>query len=152
MASLSLEELGRLAEGSGDLVMESVLSETVLEAARYKAFCMKEAPGEVHDWFTYWLIAEHEGARGIGLIGSKGLPDRDGFVEVSYAIAQERRGRGYLKEALTEFLDWLFECEFCMGAELYIREENTASRRAAEACGFSCEGEYKGYLKYRYVF
>ena len=51
-----------------------------------------------------------------------------------------------------EFLDWLFECEFCMGAELYIREENTASRRAAEACGFSCEGEYKGYLKYRYVF
>ncbi len=49
-------------------------------------------------------------------------------------------------------MDWLFECEFCMGAELYIREENTASRRAAEACGFSCEGEYKGYLKYRYVF
>ena len=152
LASLSLGELRQIEEGEGGFLMKSVLSEAVLGAVTHKIACMQQAPKETHAWFTYWLISLQAGGPGIGVIGGKGLPDEEGLVEISYAVAKECRGRGYAAEALAEFLDWLYEWEFVSGAVAYIKEGNTASRRVAESCGFLHEGRYEGYLVYRYMF
>lgn len=152
LASLSLSELKRLEKGDAAFLPQSVCTETVLTAIRYKIACMEQAPDDTHAWFTYWILAKQTGGQAIGLIGSKGLPDEDGYVELSYIVAKECRRKGYLTEALTEFLDWLFEEGCCTGAVLYIRKENLASRKAAKTCGFLRDGTYEGYLVYRYTF
>ena len=152
LTPLSLQELGRLSGGSQDFLEASVLTETVQSAIVHKIEIMQKMPPDTHPWLTYWLIAEQGSRKGIGVIGSKCLPDEDGYAELGYAIAGEYRRRGYLTEAMTEFLDWMYEWEFCNGAVVYIREENVPSVKAAEKCGFEYEQMYQGYLMYRYRF
>lgn len=152
LTPLTLEELGQMADGSRNFLEESVLTETIHAAVLHKTEQMRLLPRDTHVWLTYWLILKQDSEKGIGLIGSKGLPDEDGYAELGYAIAKEHRGQGYLTEAMTEFLDWMYEWPFCSGAVLYIRKENHRSVRAAKRCGFLYEGMYGGYEVYRYVF
>lgn len=152
MTPLSLQELSRLADGRQDFLEASVLTEMIHSAILHKIELMQKLPPDTHLWLTYWLIAEQGSGRGIGVIGSKYLPDENGYAELGYAIAKEYRRRGYLTEAMTEFLDWMYEWAFCNGAVVYIREENLPSVKAAEKCGFEYEQVYEGYLMYRYRF
>lgn len=152
LTPLTLEELGKLADGSQGFLEESVLTETIHAAVLHKTEQMRLLPADTHPWLTYWLIVKQGSRKGIGVIGSKGLPDEDGYAELGYAMAEEHRGQGYLTEAMTEFLDWMYEWPFVSGAVLYIRKENLPSVRAAERCGFLQEGTYGVYEVYRYVF
>lgn len=152
LTPLSLQELERLADGSQDFLEASVLTETIHSAVLHKIENMKKLPSDTYLWLTYWLIQKQDGGQGIGVIGSKSLPDEDGYAELGYAIAREYRRRGYLTEAMTEFLDWMYEWPFCSGAVLYIRDANVPSIRAAKKCGFLYEEMYGMYGVYRYKF
>lgn len=152
LTSLSLQEMERMQSGSSDILEKSVFTEVIKAALLYKTGQMKQAPKEAHPWLNYWLIQEKESGRGIGLIGSKHLPDEEGYVELGYAVAKEYRNRGYMTEALNGFLDWLYGWDFCSGAILSIRKSNFPSARVAEKCGFIYEKAQDIYLIYRYEF
>lgn len=147
---LSLEEMEQIKNGSQKFLCESVLSEVIKTAVAHKIERMRKAPHEVHPWMSYWLIQKKESGEGIGLIGSKSLPDVDGYVELGYAVAREHRRNGYMTEALFGFLDWLYEWPFCSGATLSIRSANTPSLCVAEKCGFQFERIQDIYRIYRY--
>lgn len=149
---LTLEEMKQIQTGEQNFIKESVLSEVVKTAISEKINRMSEVTEEVHPWLTYWLIQEKESGQGIGVIGSKFLPDEEGYVELGYAIATEYRGNGYMSEALEGFLDWLYEFPFCNGALLSIRNENIASVKVAEKCEFEYVEMRDGYRVYRYSF
>lgn len=149
---LSEKELGRLLCDGQRLLTESVFTEEIRTAILYKIGQLKRTPEEAHPWLSYWLIAEKKHGLGIGLIGSKHLPDEEGYVELGYAVSQEWRNRGYMTEALEGFLDWLFQWPFCSGARLSIQSGNVPSIRVAEKCGFYRENMQGMREVFRYDF
>lgn len=152
LKSLSLTEMEQIKDGSQDFLEKSVLTKVIMSAIEHKIEQMRMVQTEVHPWLNYWLIIEQKSSFGIGLIGSKNLPDLEGYVEIGYAVAEEFRNKGYMTEALEGFLDWLYEYPFCNGAKLLIRSANIPSIRVAEACGFQYEGTQDVYKIYRYLF
>lgn len=152
LKSLSLEEMEQIENGRQDFLMESLLTEVIKSAIKYKTEQMRMAPQEAYSWLNYWLIEERRSGQGIGLIGSKHLPDAEGYVELGYTVAEEYRNRGYMTEALEGFLDWLYMHPFCQGAVLSVQETNHSSVKVAQKCGFYCEGIKEGYWIYRYKF
>ncbi|MCI9416949.1 MAG: GNAT family N-acetyltransferase [Eubacterium sp.] len=152
LKSLSLKEMEQIQSGSQKFLADSVLSEVIMSAVSHKIKQMKRVPDEAHPWLNYWLAAKRENGYGIGLIGSKYLPDEEGYVELGYAVAKEYRGCGYMTEALEGFLDWLYQYPFCAGARLSICETNSASIKVAERCGFQLEKRKGGERIYRYKF
>lgn len=152
LKSLSLKEMEQIQNGSQYFLEKSVLTSVIMSAVAHKIEQMHMVQAEVYPWLNYWLITEKKSGFGIGLIGSKNLPDLEGYVEIGYIIARGFRGRGYMTEALEGFLDWLYEYPFCNGARLLIRSANTPSIRAAEKCDFQYEGMQDIYKVYRYLF
>lgn len=149
---LTLHELEELDAKNQKILAESALSEVIKLAIKQKIERMQRAPKEVHPWLTYWLIEQSQKNQGIGLIGSKFLPDEEGYVELGYVLAREYRTNGYMREAMEGFLDWLYEWSFCNGARLLIRPANLPSIRVAEACGFTYIKTEDIYRIYRYDF
>lgn len=152
LRSLSLSEMEQIQNEDQIFLEKSVLTDVVKSAVSYKIEQMKKVPKEAHPWLNYWLITEIKGGCGIGLVGSKHLPDESGFVELGYGIAAKYRNRGFMTEALEGFLDWLYQFSFCSGAFLSIRAANLPSVKVAEKCGFSYEGMQDIYRVYRYRF
>ena len=149
---LPLDKLEQMRGGTQCFLEQSALSDVIMLAVADKIKKMRLLPEDAHPWITYWLIAERKTGRGAGLIGSKYLPDEEGYVEAGYAMAEAYRGRGYMAEALAGFLDWLYEWPFCSGARLSIQRENAASVRTAQKCGFQYEKTENIYRIYTYIF
>jgi RimJ/RimL family protein N-acetyltransferase len=75
------------------------------------------------------------------LFGHVGFSPFDNEVEVSYAIAEVARGRGYGSEALLQACQWAAE-SFDLPSILALTEsENTPSRRTLERAAFVHEGD-----------
>jgi RimJ/RimL family protein N-acetyltransferase len=75
------------------------------------------------------------------LIGHVGLSPLEGEVELSYAVAEDARGRGLGREALEAACRWAFT-RFALPRLLAITAtDNVASRRLLERCGFGHLGD-----------
>lgn len=82
----------------------------------------------------YVLAVEHLASG--ALLGHVGFSPLDNEVEVSYAIAEGSRGRGYGSEALLYACQWAAE-NFTLPCILAITEsENAPSRRTLERAAF----------------
>jgi ribosomal-protein-alanine N-acetyltransferase len=82
----------------------------------------------------YVLAVEHLASG--ALLGHVGLSPLDNDVEVSYAIAEGSRGRGYGSQALLYACQWAAE-NFNLPSILAITEsQNTPSRRTLERAAF----------------
>ena len=60
-------------------------------------------------------------------------------TEVGYWVRTSRSGRGYVSEAVNAMCQYAFEHIGAVRVELLTDEENIASRRVAERCGFTLE-------------
>lgn len=77
------------------------------------------------------------------LVGVAGLHRTDWAIpktEVGYWVRTSRSGNGFVGEAVRALVDYAFASLGAMRVELVTDEENTASRRVAERCGFQLEG------------
>lgn len=75
------------------------------------------------------------------LLGHVGFSPLDGEVEVSYAIAEGCRGRGYGVEALMAGCEWAADA-FALSSLIAITASaNAASRRTLERTGFVHRGD-----------
>jgi RimJ/RimL family protein N-acetyltransferase len=82
----------------------------------------------------YVLAVEHKDETKV--LGHVGFSPFDNDVEVSYAIAESSRGRGYGTEALVRACNWLVD-EFAVPRVLAITESaNVSSRRLLERASF----------------
>jgi [ribosomal protein S5]-alanine N-acetyltransferase len=70
----------------------------------------------------------------------KSIPYFDGF-EIGYDVFDpHHRGQGIMTEALSLFVDYLFQSTKIHRLQLIIAEGNIASERVAQKCGFTYEG------------
>ena len=87
----------------------------------------------------YVLAVEHKDEA--MLLGHVGFSPFDNEIEVSYAIAESSRGRGYGTEALVRACSWLADA-FDVSRVLAITESaNAISRRLLERASFVCVHE-----------
>jgi len=99
---------------------------------RYLTSCYS-SPGDPRIG-PYVLAVEHLASG--ALLGHVGFSPFDGDVEVSYAIAEDSRRRGYGSEALLYACQWAAQT-FSLPSVLAITEaENVPSRRTLERAAF----------------
>ncbi|HWD26558.1 MAG TPA: GNAT family N-acetyltransferase [Rhizomicrobium sp.] len=90
-----------------------------------------------------WAIEEKASGRFVGELGfmdrkrDRGMPDLDGVPEMGWGVIPSVFGKGYATEAVTAALDW-GKGYFGAGARVIAltTEDNTASIRVAQKCGF----------------
>lgn len=85
----------------------------------------------------YVLAIEHGDER--TLLGHVGFSPLGGEVEVSYAIAESARGRGYATDALVHACDWLAGAHAVTSVVAVTASENVASRRTLQRASFAHE-------------
>src|SRR5262245_34500474 len=87
----------------------------------------------------YVLGIEHrESAR---LLGHVGFSPLDGDVEVSYAIAEAARGRGYATAALVQACTWAAQAFALIRLVAVTASANLPSRRTLDRVGFRHSGD-----------
>lgn len=99
---------------------------------RYLSSCCL-SPGDPR-LAPYVLAVEHLASG--ALLGHVGFSPFDGDVEVSYAIAEGSRGRGYGSEALLHACRWAAGAFDLPGILAITEAENAPSRRTLERAAF----------------
>jgi len=87
-------------------------------------------------------------AGGEGLLGSIGLAALDWgnlTAEIGYWAAAPARGRAVTRRAVRLLSAWAFEALGLARLEILVSPDNHASRRVAEAAGFTHEGRLRSY-------
>ena len=55
-----------------------------------------------------WIVVSKEDKTVIGDAGFKGRPDKNGVVEIGYAMLPAYRHKGYMREAAAALVEWAF--------------------------------------------
>jgi RimJ/RimL family protein N-acetyltransferase len=72
-----------------------------------------------------------------------------GWAEVGFGLAPWARGRHVMRRSVNTVLDWAFAEVGLAGVSWRAQVGNEASRKVAEACGFTLEGTVRGLLVQR---
>jgi GNAT superfamily N-acetyltransferase len=100
---------------------------------------------------TVWLIVRSADGRIIGDIGTHGLPDSEGCVEIGYALAPSTRGQGIGAAAVAALVGCLATVPGIRRLIADTGAGNTASRRLLERQGFHLTGPLPGTDEVRYT-
>lgn len=90
------------------------------------------------DWYAIWMIERADGTH-IGELSFRGL-DASGITEIGYGILSAYEGNGFATEAVQAAINWA-ESSGASCIEAEAEEDNAASRRVLEKCGFIETGE-----------
>ena len=90
------------------------------------------------EWYAIWIIELRNGTH-IGDLCFKGL-DSNGVAEIGYWILEEYQGQGYATEAVEAALSWAFQNPNVTAIEAETEDDNAASKRVLEKCGFLANG------------
>jgi RimJ/RimL family protein N-acetyltransferase len=93
---------------------------------------------------TVWLIVRRADGRIIGDLGTHGLPDSEGCVEIGYTLAPSARGQGIGTAAVAALIGRLAEVPGIRRLTAVTGAQNTASRRLLERQGFRIAGLLAG--------
>lgn len=85
-------------------------------------------------WHTFWMFNLDREI--IGTAYFKGLPGREGEVEVDFGISRDFVNQGYTTEALNKLVEWAFRQENVKHVVAETGKENHAAHRVLEKCGF----------------
>ncbi|MDB5857744.1 MAG: family N-acetyltransferase [Ramlibacter sp.] len=87
-----------------------------------------------------FLIFERQGGELLGACGLHRTEWETPKTEVGYWIRSSRAGQGFVTEAVTALCGYAFAQLRAVRVELIVDEDNLASRRVADRCGFQLEG------------
>jgi RimJ/RimL family protein N-acetyltransferase len=91
-------------------------------------------------WTHGFTVVERASDSAVGSGGYKGPPDDEGMVEIAYGIEEAHRGRGYAKEVAAALTQHALDADVRL-VRAHTRQENGASARVLERCGFLRVGE-----------
>lgn len=129
-----LENLPVIEAHLGLRLARGMFTDRAQQAIKTKLDKMHRVDASLQAWFTYWLVVTNLENVGIGLVGFKGSPNKQGAVEIGYGIDPVWQNRGYATEAVQALLDWAFQHPYCT-AITATEVCNPASRRVLEKLG-----------------
>ena len=99
-----------------------------------------------------WAIMDKASSRIIGSLGIVSQDEQNRSCEIGYVIGREYWGHGLVAEALSRVQRFLFEETTVNRVQAICCQENTASARVLEKCGFQCEGVLRQYVRMKETF
>jgi ribosomal-protein-alanine N-acetyltransferase len=129
-------------------------------AGEYDAAAMKffrdrleEGGPEVVGWYGWYAVRREEAGSPATLVGSGGylgLPSPEGEVEIGYSLLPAGRGHGYATEITQALVARAFADPRVRRVIAHTQQDNQASIRVLERCGFSRSGmgEEPGSLRF----
>jgi [ribosomal protein S5]-alanine N-acetyltransferase len=108
-----------------------------------------ERSPELSGWLHWYWVLRSEGML-IGNGGFGGRPDANGKVEIGFSVVDSYHGRGLATEAVGALLIWAMGQPGVKKIVAATFEDNHASRRVLQKCGFKikCPGENSGTVEY----
>jgi len=94
-----------------------------------------------------FILREKKSSQFIGQCGIMAVPMIEGVYEVGYQLKQEYWGRGIGTFACEVALDYIFDTLGGYRAEANCYSNNRGSKKVLEKCGFTYEGEFRGYYR-----
>ena len=101
--------------------------------------------------YGYWAATEKSTGRYVGDVGLADFkreiePSLKGVPEIGWVLVRWSHGRGYATEAAQAVLRWLESTRGTLRTVCIINDQNRASVRVAEKCGYSefARTQYKG--------
>lgn len=89
------------------------------------------------EWYAIWMIELKDGTH-IGDLSFKGI--ENGAAEIGYGICEEYERHGYATEAVCAAVEWALRQPGIDRVEAEAEEDNIASLRVLEKCGFTPAG------------
>lgn len=130
-------------------VSREILTPNLRKAIQMKLLKLDKVSLEDSAWITYWIIKVPPEGFGAGMIGFKGLPDRNGEVEIGYGIDSAYQNKGYVTEAVQEMIRWAFVDSRCRRIIApNTPRENLASNRVLEKVGMFIYAETQDTLSW----
>ena len=128
---LSIEELKKVVENEKNEILKIAFKE-MLEG------CLKYPNNYI--WYTLWFIKLKDSENEIvGSLSFKGITET-GVIEIGYGINEGYENKGYTTEAVQAVVKWASKQENVKQIEAEAEENNTASIRVLEKCGFIPDG------------
>ncbi len=90
---------------------------------------------EYHLWYTIWEIILLEKNIVVGDCLFKGPPDYNGCIEIGYGIYPPYRQKGYMTEALIEFISWAFNNPLVKEIKAEVEKTNISSIKTLKKIG-----------------
>ena len=112
---------------------------TKAHIAQRRARCRKRESFEL----AIWLVGTN---RLIGSVGVMNISTKDRKAELGYWLGKEYWGNGYMPEAVMALSAFAFKHLGIHKLIIKVFDENTASQRVAEKCGFVFEGLLKNHI------
>ena len=94
---------------------------------------------EQWEWYAIWMIELKDGTH-IGELCFKGL-NLTGIVEIGYGIIGKYQEHGYATEAVKAISNWAFQEPKVIAIEAETDDNNIASKKVLEKCGFIFIGQ-----------
>jgi RimJ/RimL family protein N-acetyltransferase len=91
-----------------------------------------------------WFIKRRQDGAVIGDLGTKGVVDERGRIEIGYGLSASFRGQGYGGEAVAALVHWLGTQPDVRAVTAEVEVGNDASRRLLERLGFILEDSSEG--------
>ena len=126
----SQDEMEKFIEAQTDNVLKTAYKEMLNG-------CIENP--EQWKWYAIWMIELKDGTH-IGELCFKGL-NSTGIVEIGYGIIEKYQKHGYATEAVKAISNWAFKEPKVIAIEAETDENNTASKRVLEKCGFVFTGK-----------
>ena len=138
--------LKRLNENDISAVYDLMTNQDAAELAGFRPMRnISEAEGRVHsgenNWSDFGIYEKDYPNELIGLIcydleekASLSTPVK--VANIAYFLRKERRGKGYMTEALRSLCHYLFTLMECNTLRICVYPHNDASKRVALKCGF----------------
>lgn len=126
----SQDEMEKFIESQTDNVLKTAYTEMLNG-------CIENP--EQWEWYAIWMIELKDGTH-IGELCFKGL-NSTGIVEIGYGIIEKYQKHGYATEAVKAISAWAFQEPKVLAIEAETDENNTASKRVLEKCGFVFTGK-----------
>lgn len=111
------------------------------DAAQTEAYLEKMIQGVNEGRWIIWAIEHRASRRAIGSVGIWNFDEDRSSAELSYGIAPDEQGKGYMKEALTRVIAFATDDLRMRLLEAYTESENTPSRKLLEHLHFAEEGQ-----------
>jgi RimJ/RimL family protein N-acetyltransferase len=102
-----------------------------------------------YTWFTRWEIILTEENRIVGSCCFKGAPNKNGEVEIGYMIDPSYQNKGFMTEALSEFIRYAFLNYKVKSAIAETPPDNYPSHKVLIKNGFKQIGNKDGNLVWR---
>ena len=95
---------------------------------------------EPDPWWHGFAIRLRDREDKLGDAGFKGPPNEAGVVEIAYGLSREHQRKGYATEAAAALVRFAFAQPNVQLVCAHTKEDNPASRRVLEKCGFRFVG------------